>query len=37
MPPGDADDHHHHNAEVVADAAPTVTESRSTEPSALAE
>jgi hypothetical protein len=34
---GDADDHHHHNAEVAADAAPTVAESRSAEPSTLAE
>jgi hypothetical protein len=35
---GDADDHHHHNAnaEVAADAAPTVAESHSAGPSVLA-
>ena len=33
---GDADDHHHHNVEVAADAEPTVTESHSAEPSTLA-
>jgi hypothetical protein len=34
---GDADgDHHHHSAEVAADAEPTVTESHSAEPSVLA-
>jgi hypothetical protein len=34
---GDADDHHHHNAEVAADAEPNVARSHSAEPSALAE